>query len=897
MKLKFTIHYNTSWGQAMHVALTTISKDGRKRDYNLLMNTQDGDLWTTETAVLESCQHPVISIIYYYLVEDGNGMTIRKEWERVPRLYAIDSSKNYIFPDQWLDIPLHSYLYSDAYISTQRMRRNEVMELTPVSLYRRTVIFRVSAPQLQLGESLGICGNHPALGNWNPTQYMPMKYMGDREWILSMNVYGVALPLEYKFVVVDDEAKRLKVWEDGYNRTTGNVKLDEGQVLVLYGDSLHVCEKVWKCAGVVVPVFSLRSEHSYGVGDFGDIIRLVDWAVKTGMKAIQILPVNDTSSTHSWTDSHPYNCISVFALHPHYIDLEQLGEIDDEQKRTAYNRQRRELNTFACSDYMAVDRVKSEYIDTAFSQEGSAVLASPEYLSFYDDNRDWLIPYAAFCVLRDRYNTSRFMDWQEHSTYNRQEIEMFCEAEEQVRCIYYVQYNLYRQLRRAAEYARSKGVVLKGDLPIGVYQDSVETWMYPEYFNLDMQMGAPPDNDLPQGQNWGFPTYNWLTIENDGYSWWHRRFGYMSKFFDAFRLDHIVGYFRAWEIPVSSLFGTMGYYSPSLPLTEEEIVNSGLPFRKELLTQPFINDIVVDTIFGVHATYVRDNYLVRKAYGLYSLNVDFDTQEKVRQRFEGHTDENSLWIRDGLYRVISNVLFLEDPYRKGMYHPRFAANIMPVYDILSADEKVSFTQLYNNYFYERHNGYWTYLAMMRLTAMIGNTRMLICAEDLGMLPHCVKSVLDAQRILSLEIQSMPKVRDYEFTYLDDNPYRSVCTISTHDMPPLRMWWEEKPGRTQSYYFKMLQKEGSAPRSLPALLAEEIIGRHLYCPSMMCMLSIQDWLSMDTALSNGNVYEERINTPNDKYNQWKYRMNVTIEQLMSAEQYDKKLNMMIIKSRR
>ena len=175
--------------------------------------------------------------------------------------------------------------------------------------------------------------------------------------------------------------------------------------------------------------------------------------------------------------------------------------------------------------------------------------------------------------------------------------------------------------------------------------------------------------------------------------------------------------------------------------------------------------------------------------------------------------------------------------------------------------------------------------------------MLICAEDLGMLPDCVEPVLDQLRILTLEIQQMPKQQGFEFAHLDANPIRSVCTISTHDMAPLRLWWLESPERRQRFYVTMLQKEGRAPEQLPAHLAEEIIARHLYCPSMLCLLSLQDWLAMDSELRSKNPQDERINVPSDPYNRWQYRMHLTIEELVAATKYNSKIRTMIQRSRR
>ena len=874
MKLKFTIQYGTQWGESLHVVVSYLSLDGTKKTANLLMLTDDGTQWSLETSAVESRQHPIESFSYHYQVEDEDGHVIRREWTMIPRIYHFDTSKNYVLSDLWRDLPIQYHLYSSAYITTKGLARDEQVKPIRVPLYRKTIIFRVSAPQLIKGQSLAIVGSHPALGDWNAARYLRMEYLGQHDWMLSVNVDAVLLPLEYKYVVIDDATNSLVAWEEGDNRTTDGLlppdvsAVPDGTVLVAYGENLRIKEKTWRVAGVVVPVFSLRSDYSYGVGDFGDLKRLVDWAVLTGMKVIQILPVNDTTVSHSWSDSYPYNIVSAFALHPHYLDLEAFGSLKDKSKMTAYHRQRRELNAVGYSDYEGVDRVKSAFIKDLFEERGKQTLESKEFKLWYDANKDWLEPYALIASQANQSGSAG---------------------------ICFVQYCLHLQLKAAADYARSKGIVLKGDIPIGVNFNSVETQTHPKLFNLDSQTGAPPDAFSPNGQNWGFPTYNWN--EKSIFSWWHRRLKWMSQYFDAFRIDHVLGFFRIWEVPGDAIFGVLGHFSPALPLTVSEIEYFGLPFRKDFMTRPFVNDRVIERLFGIHAQFVKENFLMARSYGLYDLKSEFNTQRKVRDYFEGRADENCLWIRDGLYRLISGVLFLEDPRQPNMYHPRIGVYNEPVFDALTNEEKDAFMRLYNNFFYQRHNFFWGGEATRRLTEVFGKTRMLCCAEDLGMLPDCVAPVLDYLRILTLEIQSMPKQNGFEFTHLDGNPYRSVATFSTHDMAPLRLWWEESPERTQRYYVAMLQKQGRAPEHLPAHLAEEIIARHLYCPSMMCMLSLQDWLAMDGELRSKNPREERINVPSDPYNRWKYRMHITIEELLKADKYNSKLRTMITRSKR
>ena len=879
MKLKFAIQYGTQWGENLYVAITYTSKDAKEKVRRLPMMTEDGWHWELETSAVESRQHPVESITYYYYVADADGNEQRREWTGVPRTYYFDATKNYIMPDLWREVPLQYHLYSKACQVTSGLSSGDALCVQRVPLYRKTIIFRVSAPQIRQGQSVAILGSHPALGSWNPARYLRMEPIGLCEWLLSVNVDAILMPLEFKYVIVDDATHGLVAWEEGDNRTVEGMlppeqnAVPDGTVLVVYGESLRVKEEIWRAAGVAIPVFSLRSSHSCGVGDFGDLRLLVDWAVATGMKVIQILPVNDTTAARSWSDSYPYNIVSAFALHPQYLDLYALGPLRNKKYMTVFLRQQNELNAMNHTDYEAVQRVKFDYIRVLYEERGQQTLDSREFKLWYEENQDWLVPYAEWLAGKSSVNGKPLS----------------------VNIVYFTQYHLHLQLKGAADYAREHGVVLKGDVPIGVNRDSVETATHPDLFCLDASTGAPPDNFSQNGQNWGFPTYNWESKEI--VPWFQKRLKWMEQYFDAIRIDHVLGFFRIWEIPTDAIFGLLGHFSPALPMTQGEIEYFGLPFRKDLFTRPLINDRVLQRLFGLHVPYVREHFLIPRSYGLYDLKAEYDTQQKICEAFEGKGDENSLWIRDGLYRLVSNVLFLEDKRQPEMYHPRIGAWLDPVYEALTAEEKDAYMRLYNNYFYQRHNLFWGATAMRRLSEVFGHTRMLCCAEDLGMLPDCVAPVLDALRILTLEIQSMPKQSGFEFTHLDGNPYRSVATVSTHDMPPLRLWWEESPERTQRYYVSMLQKQGRAPEHLPAHLAEEIIARHLYCPSMLCILSMQDWLAMDTELRSKHPRDERINVPSDPYNHWKYRMHLPLEDLIAATKYNNKVRTMIQRSKR
>ena len=690
-------------------------------------------------------------------------------------------------------------------------------------------------------------------------------------------------------------------WENNPNRYLADPKLGDAETLVVGDRYVYFSLPAWKGAGTAIPVFSLRSEGSFGVGDFGDLTKMIDWAVKTHQKAVQILPINDTTMTHSWTDSYPYSSISIYAFHPMYTDLRQLGTLDDREKMEQFEQRRQELNALPAIDYEAVNEAKWEYFRLIFAQEGEAVLASEDFRAFFETNKEWLQPYAVFSYLRDAYRTPNFREWPRYNDYRQEDIDTLCNPQSadypHIAIYYYIQYQLHRQLLAATRHARANGVVLKSDIPIGISRNSVEAWKEPHYFNLNGQAGAPPDDFSANGQNWGLPTYNWDVMEQDGYAWWMKRFRKMSEYFDAYRIDHILGFFRIWEIPMNAVHGLLGQFVPALPMTHEEIESYGLGFRPEFL-KPYIHEYFLGQMFGPHTDYVKQTFIEpTDTWEVYRMRPEFDTQRKVEAYFDGKTDDDSIWIRDGLYALISDVLFVSDRNDPSKYHPRIGVQYDYIYRSLNDWEKAAFNRLYDHYYYHRHNDFWGQQAMKKLPQLTQSTRMLVCGEDLGMIPACVAWVMNELRILSLEIQRMPKDPSQEFGHPEWYPYRSVCTISTHDMSTLRGWWEEDAQQTQRYYNHVLGHYGAAPAVATPELCEQVVRAHLTSNSMLSILSFQDWMSVDGQLRNPNAAEERINVPANPRHYWRYRMHLTLEQLMAADDLNNKIRQMIADSGR
>lgn len=670
-----------------------------------------------------------------------------------------------------------------------------------------------------------------------------------------------------------------------------------------------------RIAGVAIPVFSLRSEGSFGVGDFGDLKAMVDWAYATNLQALQILPINDTTITNTWTDSYPYNSISIYAYHPQYVDLRQLPALKDKKKAAAYEKKRKALNKLSQIDYEAVNDAKRAYLRDLFKQEGEATLSSADYKNFAQNNEEWLIPYATFSVLRDQYGTPDFNRWPEYRKFDRLAIASFASQKEnapKVQFYCYVQYLLHVQLLAVSNYARQKNVILKGDIPIGISRASVEAWVEPFYFNMNGQAGAPPDPFSANGQNWGFPTYNWDYMLNDDLKWWLKRFRKMSEYFTAYRIDHILGFFRIWEIPTHAVHGLLGQFSPALPMSPQEIESFGLPFQKDFMTKPFINDELLELLFGPlrkymgaqaegeqpayegkdPVQYVKDTFLDHQHDDIWAMKEHFNTQRKIEAYFSGKCKPRNIDMKEAIYSLISDVLFVPDHKNPEMYHPRISVQDDYIFSRLQDWEKEAFNRLYVHYFYHRHNQFWYEQAMQKLPRLINATQMIVCGEDLGMVPDCVPWVMNQLQIISLEIQRMPKNPQDEFGHVYNYPVMSVCTTGTHDTETLREWWELDRETTQRFWNHELGMMNDAPETANTDICNRIVFDHLACPSLFCILPLQDWLATDENLRLKDTFAERINIPANPRHYWRYRMHLNIEDLMKADSFNQHVRDMV-----
>ena len=886
MKLTFRMMYHTVWGEDLRVILN----QDEEHVWNL--TTHDGYEWQGTFSYDLPASGELITY-RYGVFRDGKCM--KKEIGAIPHFFVhgLSEPTHYMLDDCWRNLPVGNHRYSAAFNAAAHFELP--FGLQPAATCGIT--FRALCPELrQQGQKLAVVGSCDALGNWNTSYALPMREVLPNVWSLCVEVPSCPMFFDYKFVAVDEKDGHAVEWEPGDNHHCHLQSLADGEMYFITEHEVSFSRPEKRLAGSAIPVFSLRSEGGFGVGDFGDLKRYIDWAASTHQRAVQILPINDTTITHTWQDSYPYGSISIYAFHPMYIDVRQLPALKDVKKAAGYEKERVRLNALPQIDYEGVNTVKRALLKDIFLQEGDSILASEGFLDFYGKNERWLKPYALFSCLRDRYGTPDFSQWPAYRIYKEEEAEKLCcdnaEILQEVSFYYFLQYVLHVQLLEAANHARSKGVILKGDIPIGISRGSVEAWVEPHYFNMNGQAGAPPDAFSAKGQNWGFPTYNWEVMEKDNYLWWRRRFAKMSEYFTAYRIDHILGFFRIWEIPSHSVHGLLGQFVPSLPMSEDEIRSFGLNFQKEFMTEPFINDYMLDVMFGERKPEVTEKFVEHVHHDIYRMRAEFDTQRKVEAFFAGKNDKDSTDLKEGLYALISNVLFVKDRKNPQMYHPRISVQCDFIYQRLNGQEQEAFNRLYNHYFYQRHNQFWYEEAMKKLPVLTQSTSMLVCGEDLGMVPDCVPWVMNELQILSLEIQRMPKDPKDEFGHPERYPFLSVCTIGTHDMSTLRGYWREKAQVTEHFFRNELHHWGEVPSDAEGWLCKDVIWKHLYSPSLLCILTWQDWLSMDETLRNPDIEAERINVPANPRHYWRWRMHLSLEELMKQSRFNDEIREMI-----
>jgi 4-alpha-glucanotransferase len=893
MIVHFYLRYSTNFGQTLFVSgnIPLLGNDEIAGSFPLTyLNDQ---LWHGSIEIADNdLTEPVC---YKYILQHENGDQVTEFGnDRVIDLSKIKASK-IVLSDTWNYAGEFENAFFTAPFTDVLLARKPVKKAAQKKQAKSgTHEFRIKAPVLKETEVICISGSSAALHDWDKEDVLLLTKT-DNWWTIQLDLSNSAFPVGYKYGIYSSSDNKFIRFEDGNNRVI--LSADGKDAFTIIHDGFAKLNNVnWKAAGVAIPVFSLRSEKSFGTGEFTDLKLLVDWAKNTGLKMIQLLPVNDTTATYTWKDSYPYSAISAFALHPLLLNLETVAGKSNASVLKALSSKQKQVNKLAKLDYEEVIKIKIAAIRELYALQKESFKDDLMYITFFELNRHWLEPYAAFSYLRDKYKTADFNTWKTNAVYDENEIQQLVsplqEHYDEIALHYFTQYHLHLQLKDATEYAHKNGVVIKGDIPIGICRNSADAWVEPGLYHMDEQAGAPPDAFTAKGQNWGFPTYNWEAMQKDSFTWWRKRFEQMSNYFDAFRIDHILGFFRIWSIPAHAVEGILGRFIPAIPVSINELFAKNITFERSRYTEPYVTDSILIELFEDKKDAVKKAFFTG-----FKLKEKFNTQLKIEAHFKtDQTFDNK--VKQGLYDLISNVIFFEVEGSSGQeFHFRISMEDTSSFKNLDKHSQKELSALYINYFYHRQDDLWKKEAMKKLPGLKSNTAMLVCGEDLGMVPHCVPEVMEQLGILSLEIQRMPKKTGIEFFHPKDAPYLSVVSPSTHDMSTIRAWWEEDSFKTKHFYHHLMGQTGEPPVYCEAWINKEIILQHLYSPAMWSIFQLQDLMGMDADIRRDDPNEERINNPAEAEHYWNYRMHINLEDLLKENDFTEELKSYIEKSGR
>lgn len=895
MKIVCRLNYHTVPGQSLWLKLVTVLDEPPVRYAQVLpLHWRNDRQWELELDVQGA--GPWRLEYSYQLRQDDNGVVL-DEWDG-PRQAVADPATHEVLHlrDTWCSAGTVDYAYETHAFQAVLPARGPFRQ--PPAPSRASYTFRLRMAAVPAGRVPCLCGGAGELGDWVWRRAIAMREVAANVWQADLELPNDQW-IEYKYGLWDPEAESAVCLEAGNNREL-ETHVGPGRQRTMVSDEGYHRDPaaLYRAAGVAIPVFSLRSDLSLGVGEFADLKPLATWAGPVGLKLIQILPVNDTTSSHDWLDSYPYSAISVFALHPLYLRIDDLGYAMPAAFAVDLDAAREWLNALEHVAYEEVMQVKSALTRRLFAAHHPAITAGEGFREFLAANRQWVVPYAVFCLQRDHFGTADFTCWQEWAVFDTARVEALADPNHpawlDISYHIWLQYELDRQLADAVAYLRRHGLILKGDLPIGIDRHSVDAWSTPHLFKLAAQAGAPPDDFAVKGQNWRFPTYHWEVMREDGYAWWRARLAHLSRYFDAYRIDHILGFFRIWQIPNAQVEGIMGWFDPALPVHLDEILGRGIPFDPRRYCQPYIRDQFLWERFGTAAGTAKAEYLDDLGDGFYQLRDHVATQRRIVEHFASLRSDDpaaqSRWerLRTGLLDCASDVLFFEVAGSDGtLYHPRCSLQLTRSFQELASDVQWRLEELYVDYFYHRHDGFWQARGYDKLPAMRRASPMLLCGEDLGMVPACVPQVLQELGILSLEIQRMPKHAELGFSDPANAPYLSVVSTSTHDMSTLRGWWLEDARTTTNFAWQMLG-EAIAPPELTGELAAQIIHQHLASPAMWAIFPLQDLLAIDESIRHPDPAAERINVPAIMPYPWRYRMHLDLAELAAADSFNAKL---------
>lgn len=649
-------------------------------------------------------------------------------------------------------------------------------------------------------------------------------------------------------------------------------------------------------SGLAIPVSALQTENSLGCGEYLDLIPFANFCKKSNLSIIQILPVNDTG-----TESSPYSALSAFALHPLYIRISEIEEFstlnksflntiltDIEEKKVIFVNEKR-------FQYKELREFKLSLLKKIWEEIANDFIVSKEAKDWIAEN-PWIKSYACFMLLKEKNLEASFKTWKEFSRLNNAEITELWNMVFPKNSLYYyvwIQKNASLQLKKASDYCKSQNILLKGDIPILMNEDSADIWSHPEFFIENLRAGSPPDGFNPDGQNWGFPIYNWKKLKEKDYSWWKDRLLEAAKYYHMYRIDHVLGFFRIWAVPEGETKAVLGRTEPHLSITRDELKKCTLTDETiRWLSQPHIATRDIEAVnngdyLGTHGILsecmdrigTEELWLFKNTIktdsDIWALDIPFAIKEKLAEK----------WLDRCFIEIDKNNFLTSHEYKSSTSWKSLNEGQVLQLEKLFLQKK------------REENLLWEKQAMELLGALSNVGEMIVCAEDLGAGLESMPRVLKALSINALRVvrwNRLWKEDGQPFVDFPDYPPLSVTTSSVHDSSTLRAWWDTEEdskdfGRRFLYKNKQNQTETYTHPLFSPDVCNEIFSRMADTNSNYFINPIQDFLHLDPQYYDENCDDERINIPGtvNTFN-WTYKLPVFIEELEKNNDLIKKI---------
>ena len=636
--------------------------------------------------------------------------------------------------------------------------------------------------------------------------------------------------------------------------------------------------------GVVVPVGALRTKRGIGVGEFSDLADFAILCRRMRLGLIQILPVNDTGF-----ESSPYSSLTAFGLHPLYLSIEGLDEFAaaDNSVKKRIKKAKEKFGANARFSHYEVLKEKLEICREIYDANKTEIVKSANLSAWVKEN-SWVKEYAVYRRLKEANGQKSWKEWQEHHTVTPADIENLWDDKalrEDHFFWVWLQQALDAQFSKAAKAIADAGIILEGDLPILMNEDSCDAWAHPEIFIQELSAGAPPDMYSPDGQNWGFPIYNWEAQEKDNYAWWRLRLAVAGKYYKAYRIDHVLGFFRIWASSHNDYSSVLGRFVPYQPVTTGDLKKLGFDKdRIRWVSQPHLpTGEIWDALRANWGAKANEAEVKAAADKIFSLALDRVNKEELwnfKKKFRGEKDFDRLGLhpaaRNYLLSEWKDRVFIE--YAKGKFFPSWYFRNAKAYKSFSKAERDALEALLEKR-QKRSERTWSQQGLKLLSILVESSSMLPCAEDLGAVPSCVPRVLSKLKILGLRVIRWH--RDWgrggqPYVPFEDYPQLSVCTAAVHDSSTVREWWEKEADQGQ---FSGFLGVPSLPKIYNPGTAKVILSKAATARSRFRVFQIQDLLHLSNNWYSKDPAQERVNVPgtSNEFN-WTYRLPAPISEI-------------------